>query len=48
MDGAHRAGVSAGAAVDAGVRVDDVMNITLVDSALRTLANASSARHAII
>jgi len=46
MDGAHRAGVGAGAAVDAGVRVDGV-NVTLVDSALRALACARAASYAI-
>lgn len=46
VDGAHRAGVSASAAVDAGVWIDGV-NVTLVDSALRALACASSASYAI-
>ena len=46
MDGAHRAGVGAGAAVDAGVRVDGV-NVSLVDSALRALACACAASYAI-
>ena len=48
VDGAHRAGVGAGAAVDAGVRINHIMNITLVDGALRALARACSAGHAII
>ena len=46
MDGAHRAGIGAGAAVDASVWIDGV-NVTLVDSALRALACASSASYAI-
>lgn len=46
VDGAHRAGVGAGAAVDAGVRIDGV-NVTLVDSTLRALARACSASYAI-
>lgn len=46
VDGAHRAGVGAGAAVDAGVWIDGV-NVTLMDSALRALACACAASYAI-
>lgn len=46
VDGAHRADVGAGAAVDAGIWIDGV-NVTLVDSTLRALARACSASYAI-
>lgn len=46
VDGAHRAGIGASAAVDAGVWIDGV-NVTLVDSALRALACACAASYAI-
>ena len=45
---AHRAVLGARAAVDAGVRVDHVLAITLADRADRAVAGANATRDAII
>jgi len=44
----HRAVLGARAAVDAGIRVDHVLAITLADRANRAVAGAAAARDAII
>ncbi len=46
-DGAHRADISAGTAVDADVRIDGI-DITLGNGALRALSDAGSASNADI
>lgn len=44
-DGAHRAGIGAGTAVDADFRIDRI-NVTFLDGALRALGLASTASYA--
>ena len=47
-DGARGAHISAGAAVNAGIRIDDVLAVALRDAGNGTLARARAAGNAIV